>query len=96
MKPVILKRGEKIAAVVPEHCEGSGWSNDVLWVHIVNYNTNEARVECYQFRDLSRELQALHATGAAMCRELVSWVPVERVIKVPGHVPPAKKAKVKP
>ena len=96
MKPVILKRDERIIAVVPEHCEGPGWGNDVLWVHIENPITKELRIVCYQFRELNRELQAFHATGAALYRELVSWVPVEREVKVPGHVSAAKKAKVKP
>ena len=38
LKPKVqikLKKHEHIIAVVPEYCDGPGWSNRVLWEHIV-------------------------------------------------------------
>ena len=77
MKPVVLKRGERIVAVVPEQCEGPGWSNDVLWVYVEKATTGELRMVSYQFLELTPSLQALHAPGAAMHDALLGSIPVE-------------------
>lgn len=70
-----LGRGDRIVAVVPEHCNGPGWSNRVVWVHIYNRN-GDRRVECLQIDDQSPEMHTLFDAGAAMHRALIGAVPV--------------------
>ncbi len=77
MKSVILHRTEKIVAVVPENASGPGWTNRVIWVHIVNYATNEYRHVCLQSAEWSAELCALFDIGALVCEQLRQCFPVQ-------------------
>ena len=78
MKKIPLQRTEKIVAVVPEKVSEPGWSNRVVWVHIVNYATNKYRYVCLQYEDLSAELCAFFDVGAVVCEQLRDYVPRER------------------
>lgn len=75
-KKLQLADGERIAAVVPEECSGPGWSNRVVWVHIVD-NAGGHRVECLQTMDQTPEMWALFEAGAAMHRALLAAVPLK-------------------
>lgn len=78
MKKIKLSKTEQIIAVVPEFCHGPGWSNQVVWVHIVDYATNQYRVEDIQPVEQSKEMLVLFKAGAAMLDALLSAVPVEK------------------
>ena len=74
MKHIDLRKNERIAAVVPENCSGHGWSNRVVWVHIID-NAGGHRSECLQIADQSPEMLILFEHGAMMHRALVGAVP---------------------
>lgn len=74
---VKLSKHENILAVTPEHANGSGWSNWVIWVHILNNQTNEYRRIALQTDDLTVELLALLKPGAAMAEALKGAIKTE-------------------
>lgn len=74
-KTIELSRHEKIVAVVPEYCRGPGWSNAVVWVHIVDYSTAQHRCESIGPDERTPELSTLFDAGAAMCKSLAEAVP---------------------
>ena len=76
VKKIKLSRGERIVAVVPDKCSGSGWSNTPTWVYIMSPG-GAIRTECIQPDECTRELLLLHETGYALCRALINAVPVE-------------------
>ena len=76
MKALRLLRGERVVAVVPEHCAGGGWSNSVVWVHISDHLGN-IRTECLQPDEQTPEMRTLFDAGAIMHRALVGAVALE-------------------
>lgn len=78
-KPIPLSRTEQVIAVVPEYGTGSGWSNQVLWVHIVDHAAGTLRSECIQPEDQTPEQLMLFRIGAVVCAELVESVKTERM-----------------
>lgn len=54
---------ERVVAVVPEYYAGPGWSNAVIWVHIVGPNGH--RAECIQPQERTPGMHSLFATLAA-------------------------------
>ena len=58
MNKIVLQEGDRIIAVVPEYAKGPGWSNQPLWVHIVD-RQNKHRVECLQPNEQTPEMQIL-------------------------------------
>ena len=75
-KLTTLHRGERIVAVVPERCQGPGWSNSVVWVYIASQD-GRLRTDCLQPSEQTHEMHALFDVGAAMCRALVDAVSQE-------------------
>jgi len=47
-EPIQLNSNERIIAVIPERCSGSGWSNTPIWVYIENKVNGTLRTECLQ------------------------------------------------
>lgn len=78
MKPITLKRGEYIAAVVPEYASGPGWANRPMWVFICDNGSNQFRQECIQPEEQTVEMRALFSPGAAMCAALKGSVLTKR------------------
>ena len=72
-----LNRDEKIISVVPECCGGPGWTNQVMWVHIVDYATNKYRSECLQWGDLTDTQRILFSLGVTMISQLLNSVEIE-------------------
>lgn len=77
-KTITLSRNERIIAVVPECASGPGWSNHLAWVYVANYVTCEFRQVAIQVDEMTPELLALHAAGAAMCESLIRAVPTRK------------------
>jgi len=75
MTTLKLARGERIVAVVPEHCSGPGWSNRVVWVYIESGNGG-IRDHCLQIEDQTPEMLTLFDVAAVMHRALLDAVPV--------------------
>lgn len=73
-RTIKLAYGERIVAVVPERCNGPGWSNSPAWVYIAT-NDGRLREECIQPDERTLELQTLFAAGCAMCNALSAAVP---------------------
>jgi len=73
-----LKHGERIIAVVPEHCAGPGWSNAPTWVYIESQD-KRLRTECIQPSERTPELHALFSAGEVMCRSLIASVPAKKL-----------------
>lgn len=76
-EPLTIKlgRGERILAVVPENVSGPGWSNQVVWVHIVQTADNSLRTECIQPPERTEGMHHLFAPAAKMHEELLRVVP---------------------
>jgi hypothetical protein len=81
-RTIKLAYGERVVAVVPERCNGPGWSNAPTWVYIAT-NDGRLREECVQPGERTPELQALFAAGEAMCNALAAAVPVKKT-KMPN------------
>jgi hypothetical protein len=79
MKPTTIKlaRGERIIAVVPERCNGPGWSNSPAWVYIAT-NDGRLREECIQPEERTPELHTLFSIGETVCNALKAAVPVKK------------------
>lgn len=75
MTQIELRKNERIVAVVPESCTGSGWSNRVVWVYIRG-DMGGFRAECLQPDDQTPEMRTLFDSAAIMHRALVGAVPV--------------------
>ena len=73
-KKILLDRGERVIAVVPERASGLGWSNSPTWVYIATTD-GRLRCECIQPHQRSKDLYTLYAAGEAMCAALKSAVP---------------------
>lgn len=73
-----LGRNESIVGIVPEYASGPGWSNAVVWVTVLDWQTNKARRECIQPDERTPAMHALFATGAAMHAALLSAVPTKK------------------
>lgn len=56
--------------MVPEHCSGPGWSNQVAWVYIQDTTKPTLRVECLKPQDFTLALFTLFDAGAAMQKAL--------------------------
>ena len=69
-----LKRTERIIAVVPQTASGQGWSNRVVWVHIVDSTNNGYRCECLQPEEQPRVLWEFFRIGEVVHYELMSAV----------------------
>lgn len=69
-KKIVLADRERIIAVVPETCSGPGWSNRLVWVHIINWGTAQMRTEAIQETEFNAELHALFNAGEAMSQAL--------------------------
>lgn len=81
LKPKVqikLKKHEHIIAVVPEYCDGSGWSNRVLWVHIADGNSRTYRTEAIQPDEQNRDQVVLFKAAEAMHQALVGSVVVRK------------------
>ena len=80
MKPKAIKlhHGERVVAVVPERCNGPGWSNAPVWVYI-STNDGRLREECIQPNERTPEMHALFHAGEAMCMALMGAVPQRRI-----------------
>ena len=76
-KTILLGRGERVIAVVPERDYGPGWSNSPTWVYIATVD-GQMRCECIQPHQRSQDLYTLYAAGEAMCAALKSAVPTEK------------------
>lgn len=78
MKHITLSRSERIIAVVPEMCFGSGWTNQLVHVHIVDSATGAYRYESQQLSagECSDGMMRLHKIGALVCDELMNEVSV--------------------
>jgi hypothetical protein len=76
-KVIELHHGEKIIAVVPESCRGPGWSNPVVWVHIVTVDGRHLAV-CIQPIERTPAMHVLFASGESMCQSLLDAVPVKK------------------
>ena len=77
LKPKVqikLKKHEHIIAVVPECCDGHGWSNRVLWVHIADGNTRTYRTEAIQPDERNRDQIVLFKAAEAMHQALVGSI----------------------
>jgi len=74
MKTIKLARGERIVAVVPEHCSGPGWRNSVVWVYVMCPDTTVFQI-CLQHSELPSNMLALFDVGAVVCAELKRAVP---------------------
>jgi hypothetical protein len=68
-KPIAIKHGERVLAVVPEVCGGPGWANSPTWVYIGSRD-GTFRAECIQPDERTPELHALFSAGVAMCNAL--------------------------
>ena len=79
MKPkkITLYPHEYIIAAVPEYASGPGWANQPLWVHIAR-NDGTMRSECLQPDEQTSEQHTLFRVGAAVHRQLVESVAVQR------------------
>lgn len=79
MKPKTIKLnyGERVIAVVPERCAGSGWVNAPAWVYIAT-NDGRLREECIQPEERTPMLHTLFAAGDKMCAALSAAVPVTK------------------
>ena len=81
LKPKVqikLKKHEHIIAVVPEYCDGPGWSNRVLMVHIADGNSRTYRTEAIQPDERNRDQVVLFKAGEAMHQALVDSVVVKK------------------
>lgn len=74
MNTIKLSRHERVIAVVPEFCEGPGWSNRLVNVHIVDYATNNYRVVYLQHEEQSSEMQKMFAIIENVHRLAISCV----------------------
>ncbi len=74
--PILLSRGERIVAAVPEKCSGPGWTNRVVWVYIERPEGGFRR-ECLQPEEQSAEMAVLFDIGAATCAALAGAVKTE-------------------
>lgn len=68
-----LKKGEKIVAANAELCEGPGWSNRVVWVHIVDA-FSRYRVESIQPEEQTVNMRASFGMHVASNALLLSEV----------------------
>lgn len=75
---VLVGRGERVIAVVPQRAAGPGWANAPTWVYIAT-NDGRLREECIQPDERTPELHALYAAGEAMCNALLCAVPTTKV-----------------
>lgn len=80
MKPktINLGVGERVVAVVPERCNGPGWSNSPVWVFVAT-NDGRLREECIQPNERTPQMHALFHAGEAMCMALMGAVPQRRI-----------------
>ena len=88
LKPKVqikLKKHEHIIAVVPEYCDGPGWSNRVLWVHIADGNSRTYRTEAIQPDERNRDQVVLFKAGEAMHQALVGSVVVKKEKQFPNR-----------
>lgn len=77
--PVTIEDTEAIVAVVPETAAGPGWTNRVIWVHIVDTNTGKYRCEAIQPDEQTPEMKALFDVCEQAAKSLLACVPVMRV-----------------
>lgn len=77
IKVINLNYGERVIAVVPERCNGPGWSNSPVWVFIAT-NDGGLREECIQPEERTPELNALFHAGEAMCAALKDTIRIKR------------------
>ncbi len=76
-KTVTLNHGERVVAVVPERCNGPGWSNAPTWVFIETPD-GRMRQECIQPDERTPDLHTLFSAGEAMCNALAAAVPTRK------------------
>ena len=74
---IVLNKHEKVISVVPEFCSGPGYSNWVVWVHIVDYSDKTYRCHALQDDEFTPSMHALMRVGAAMTAELLKAVPTK-------------------
>ena len=80
MKTIILAQDERIVAVVPEYCSGSGWSNEVVWVYIMD-SSEKLRVESIQADEMTPEMRTLFGVAVAGMGALFAAVPTRKTKK---------------
>ena len=80
MKIIELAQGERIVAVVPDYCSGSGWRNALVWVYIVDSNQT-LRTESIQADEMTPAMQTLFGVAEAMQNALFSAVPTRKAKK---------------
>ena len=78
MKPktIHLADGERIIAVVPEHCAGPGWANQLVVVYIATGH-GTFREEYIQPEERTPAMHAMFSSGAAITTALMNAVPVK-------------------
>lgn len=72
-----LNKHEKVISVVPEFCSGPGYSNWVVWVHIVDYSNNTYRCNSLQEDEFTPAMHVLWDTGAVVADALLKAVPTK-------------------
>ena len=80
MKTIELQHNERIVALVPECCSGSGWQNALVWAYIVDSSEN-LRTESIRAEEMTPEMQALFGVGEAMQNALFAAVPTRKAKK---------------
>lgn len=81
VKEIELNYTEEIIAVVPKDCRGPGWSDQIVWVYIIDNATSKYRSERIQPNERSDAMHYLWNAGEAMAVALRDAVPVKRVVK---------------
>jgi hypothetical protein len=77
MKAITLQYGEIVIAVVPEFCNGPGWSNAPIMVYIAGNQRKTLRTVYIQPQDQTAEMHALFGPGAAMHTALLRTIPTK-------------------
>jgi siroheme synthase (precorrin-2 oxidase/ferrochelatase) len=77
IRTIELAQGERIIAIVPEACKGSGWSNEIVNVYIATPD-GKLREEILQLSEVSPQMSAVFDVAVAVNTSLFHALPVSK------------------
>jgi hypothetical protein len=77
IRTIELAFNERIIAIVPEICDGSGWYNKIVNVYIVS-STGNFREEILQLDEITDEMKTIFNIADTVNKSLLAALPVSK------------------
>jgi len=74
IRTIELAPNERIIAIVPEACDGSGWNNKIVNVYILS-STGEFREEILQLDEITNGMETLFNVAITLNKSLLAALP---------------------